>query len=428
MGNDNPCADRLGYCLGYSVAENAYPSMSKMIFILASAEEPVPQAEHLIARMAADGCAPEDTQRLCFKSFSKALRALLTEPILSRLRAATADFLFHYKWSVQYPHHFGNYSLARSAENLNALLDPIFEAYNRDVGDYVENRLGTVLKSAGAGKRFSGLTDRGVVSVQAVGGQATTVEAATASYFDVTVPPDPTKLLGDVGTKGRELIAALSDQQRTVVEVRRGVKASFTPWTLPTGAGMELDITLETGEGDAPPTQIGASDPNEHALDRVAKHTVDTKIRVAPLRLFEVSTFSQEVYHPQLPGTVPVIGHVWDYAFGGVPGLNGLFKWRRKPIPMAHRSMMLVNATVVPTAMDLGLGVRFRSDRNQERHRLITPGHQWRDWHLSMHRCLITSPSADDMNSCIDQQAKKLAKDAAGSEPEQKAFTELASN
>src|SRR5580658_10149996 len=55
---------------------------------------------------------------------------------LGVVRAAIADFLFHYKLSQQYPHEFTPYYLSQSAQATNAALDPFIDAFERDLAAY----------------------------------------------------------------------------------------------------------------------------------------------------------------------------------------------------------------------------------------------------------------------------------------------------
>jgi hypothetical protein len=90
-------------------------------------------------------------------------------------------------------------------------------------------------------------------------------------------------------------------------------------------------------------------------------------VRVDSLKLFEVSTFSFDLMHPQPDGVVPVIGTVWQGVFGAVPGVGRLFTWHRPPEISANRSLIIVSALIVPTSMDLALGIRVESDRKLTR-------------------------------------------------------------
>ena len=55
------------------------------------------------------------------------------------LRAAVADFLFNYKWASQYPHSFIPYDLSQSHQELNAELNPLILAFNRDVSAFTQS-------------------------------------------------------------------------------------------------------------------------------------------------------------------------------------------------------------------------------------------------------------------------------------------------
>ncbi len=189
----------------------------------------------------------------------------------------------------------------------------------------------------------------------ALSGTQAKAEGRGVSYFDVTQPPDLATLLSNKNTQAEALsihlggipaqalsfLAGAMSVQPTIVEVSRGVRLAITPTALATGSAAELVVDLEVGEGDAKPKQVGAEGTVD-ALDRITKHTVQTKVRVEALRLFEVSTFSNHVTRPIPDKPWPVVGTAWHAFFAPIPGLNRLFLSRRKPETVSHRSLVMV--------------------------------------------------------------------------------------
>jgi hypothetical protein len=191
------------------------------------------------------------------------------------------------------------------------------------------------------------------------------------------------------------------------------MKVVITPTTLATAASAELDVQFDVGEDgtaasdDTAPSVVGSSSPNTtDTVDRVARHSVKTKVRVESAKLFEISSFSFNVQHPTPDGEVPVIGQLWDGVFGAVPVVGRLFKWHRPPDVSAHRSLAIVSALIVPTAMDLALGIRVESDRRLEKgpdghlqtHALSSMEgdpllRQVRPFHKKKMECLLSPPA-----------------------------------
>src|SRR5882672_4456102 len=302
------------------------------------------------------------------------------------LRAAFADFLFQYKWATQYPHEFVGYDLQNSATVLDSLFAPVVDALNRDIADYVRGITDVpkeVLSRRGAKTQ---LASRGILTVSSISGQQATVEGKTSSYFDITKPPtlaemvqgmnDSKSLLSTLipqltgnPAKVAAALAAISSQEKTFVQLDKGMKLVITPVTLATAASAELNIDFGGGGGDngqpadAAPQFKGVKTSPVYTVDSINQHSVQTKVRVDSLKLFEVSTFSYDLMHPQPDGVVPVVGQVWQGVFGAVPYVGRLFTWHKSPELSAHRSVIIVSALIVPTAMDLALGIRVEGDR-----------------------------------------------------------------
>jgi hypothetical protein len=393
------------------------PSIATMLLCLAASNDPrkwidavvddMDQQTKIPDALGKDGQA-SGTESPTFKNFRAYLHALAdpldassTTAITSNaaglswagakgqqwaLRAAFADFLFQYKWATQYPHEFVGYDLQNSATVLDSLFAPVVDALNRDIADYVKGITDSskeVLARRGAKTQ---LASRGILTVSSISGQQAIVEGKTSSYFDITKPPTLAEMVQGMNesqsllstlipqltgnpAKVAAALAAISSQEKTFVQLDKGMKLVITPVTLATAASAELNIDFGGGGGDngqpadaAPPFK-GAKTSPVYTVDSINQHSVQTKVRVDSLKLFEVSTFSYDLMHPQPDGVVPVVGQVWQGVFGAVPYVGRLFTWHKSPELSAHRSVIIVSALIVPTSMDLALGIRVESDR-----------------------------------------------------------------
>ncbi len=392
------------YSLGYIHAFSPdQPSIATMLLCLAASSKPQEWIERVVDDMEAPKGDPNSPKFDNFRAYLHTLAddsqgGASTSSNLaggswtastgqqSALRAAFADFLFQYKWATLYPHDFVGYDLQNSATVLDSLLAPVVDALNRDVANYVKGITDSqqgVLTRRGAKTQ---LASRGIITVSSISGQQATVEGKTVSYFDVTKPPTLAEMVQGMNDSKTTLaalfpqitgnpakvvaaLAAISGQEKTFVELDKGMKLVITPTTLPTAASAELNIDLDGGgdsgqPADGAPQLKGAKATSQtYTVDSISKHSVQTKVRVDSLKLFEVSTFSFDLMHPQPDGVVPVIGTVWQGVFGAVPGVGRLFTWHKAPDISAHRSVIIVSALIVPTSMDLALGIRVESDR-----------------------------------------------------------------
>jgi hypothetical protein len=69
--------------------------------------------------------------------------------------------------------------------------------------------------------------------------------------------------------------------------------------------------------------------------------------------LFSLSSFNNQTSISGGRAYVPLIGTVWEGAFGDIPVLGGLFSFRRPTQDVQHQSILLTNTLIVPSAMGL---------------------------------------------------------------------------
>ena len=308
------------------------------------------------------------------------------------LRAAIADFLFHYKMSQQYPHEFLPYDLSQSADTLNSALGPLIDAFNRDIiafqvfmradVQYQVERLNSGTDQRCCMKRLFGLDkpsfyNDGIVSVRTISGQPTSVNTTSQSTLNASSAPTLSQLMNGLANPGGSssgtsplasvlgtppanvalLAGALSAYQTTYAQIGRGLSLQVQPRSLSTASSAELFVTLTAAETAGGPTFTGGAQGGaSQNMSRVANHDMSTRIRVESVKLFEVSSFSAVVERsksrfPLLPPFVEI-----PYV-GTILGI---------PLPAAkeyHSSTAIISAMVVPTAADLAYGLRFAFDQ-----------------------------------------------------------------
>jgi len=114
-------------------------------------------------------------------------------PSLGLLRAAVADFLFHYKIAIQYPNDLGTYSLPHSAQELNAEFNPLVVAFNQDVGAFSRTLLDEAQNDVPNQNHFFQLwrhnksyIANGLITVRGISGVESLVDTDTQNAFDST--------------------------------------------------------------------------------------------------------------------------------------------------------------------------------------------------------------------------------------------------
>jgi hypothetical protein len=387
-------------------------------------------------------CPPWQRHRY-LENFREALiRAAGQKTNLHRLRAAFLDFFFTYKWTINYYADFVPYDLRHAAHALDNLLQPINEAFNHDIDQYVQDMLDDECLVPKTPK--TGLINQGMVQVSVLSGVQATVSGEIKNYFNITETPPLSQvaqsLLGGTGGGGggggnsgggsgsggsggggggkaaasgggsggsgaaaagamdtsslQGLISnnpyvlggmALADilaPPKVHAQLAKGVSLTVTPTALDTASSAELNVALEINEPDGGLQTVNSNAVTQDLLDRVASHTVTTTVRVQSLKLFDLSTLAMEITHPQTPTCLPTTDTdpwktlsyfaavpysvpcaVWRSVFGSMPGASRIFEWPRKPVTVDNRSIAIIRAVVVPTAMDLGEALDYVSDR-----------------------------------------------------------------
>ena len=471
------CIKKDRYCLGYFTALE-YPdvnstdtgqyvagaSLGRLLLFLAAATDAEAKdlAPHIVDRMQAelgkpcpsDSCAPCGSEKcphagkpgIYFSRVAEELNRITLPGNLSALRAAFLDFFFNYKWTLNYPNDFVPYDLRRSAHVLDDLLQPIINAFNADIDEYVQDNLddpGLICKTEKAG-----LISQGRVQVAALSGTQAFISGQVSNYFNITQTPSLSEVAqgllaasssgggsgsgngsaggggasasgaggatqgsgtagasggkGGGGTSsggsassalqglistnpyvvGGEALAAILAPPKVTAELTKGVTLTVTPTSLDTASSAELTVNLLVNEPDGGPQSVNSTATKQDLLDRVASHQVTDVVRVQSLKLFDLSTLSMEITHPQTPTCVPLAEDqpgrtfsyiaavpfsvpcaVWRSVFGSIPVAGRLFEWPRAPITVDNRSVAIIRATVVPTAMDFGEALTFEDDR-----------------------------------------------------------------
>lgn len=440
------CSDQQ-YCLGYTDLFNAIqPRLTDMLMAIIAANEPICEAENaanqlenptaptpphcpgdttemkkdpppqapgktgwkknemsrkLAIGVSQTGCEVQDLQAMdltkhivlnCFREVAlQRLGATAGGPSeIGILRAAVADFLFHYKMSQQYPHEFSAYDLGRSADALNSTLRPFIDGFNQDVKAY-QRYLGAEMETEieeahnnGWFKDKPQFTNNGLVTVRTISGQESTVDTISQSYVAGSAPllSDVAKsmlglptgssagggaastgsgsgigsLNGILSTQTQLFLGALSAFQDSKVQIGRELSIDVTPRSLNGASSAEILVTMQAGE-TAPPTVYGGSQNGGSAdISRVATHNTSTRIRVDSIQIFDVSSFTAVVQKsrsrfPLLP--VPGIE---------IPFIGSIIGIPLKPSTVYHSSLALMSALIVPTAADLASGLIFRKD------------------------------------------------------------------
>lgn len=307
-------------------------------------------------------------------------------------RAAVADFLFQYKRSQQYPHEFIPYYLSQSAANLNSVLSPIIDAFNRDVvafQTYMRTDLEYEVEVADRGNDHRCCVKRlfsigkpsffndGIVSVRTISGQTAQVKGTSQSFLDASKAPSLSDLMAAVGsgaTPGSAsplaavlgatptqapvslLSGILGSYQKTYAQIGRTLQLQAVPRSLATASAAEISVYMQAADPASTPTYSGGPpSAQQQNTSEVSNHEVSTRIRIDSLKLFELSSYSAVLQRARskFPLVPPFVEIPYIGTLAGIP-LGAAKEY--------HQSTAVISAMVVPTAADIGYGLRFGDD------------------------------------------------------------------
>ncbi|MGA2851228.1 MAG: hypothetical protein ABSE46_19675 [Terracidiphilus sp.] len=342
--------------------------------------------------------------------------------IFGQARAAIADFLYHYKMSVQYPHEFTPYDLTHSAEEMNKSVRPFIDAFNRDLAAYqqISQYLLNAKTTGGGTKEWFGngkgrFNYNALVSVHTISGSEAIVDTTTESYLDTLSMPTLAGLLSSLNTALPEASSsgggsgATSTSSTTTTNGATTTTSSTTQPVVPTSKPAKAQgilSNLSLNEAQVLAGAIGAFQPNHAHIGR------QTTIDVLPESLSGASSAELQVALHSSDGANPP-SFVWS-APGGpsdpevsrfsnssistrirvdsvkmfeVASFSAELLASRKNIPIApvplvqlpyigsvfsiplhpareyHSNIAVMSAVIIPTATDLASGIRFVSDR-----------------------------------------------------------------
>ncbi|HTX77338.1 MAG TPA: hypothetical protein VMD29_14100 [Terracidiphilus sp.] len=295
-----------------------------------------------------------------------------------------ADFLFHYKLLVEYPDDSFPYLEPAAADTLDSAFNPLVIAFERDVATFqhtLQNRCANILNSKKTGIKGYGYS--GLVNVKVLGGQEGAVKTTAQNYFNATPVPSINQLFSSLAAqaaseaksplpslvtdiapaKAVEVLAALGpvlNPPAVTAHIGRELDLTVTAHTLAGAYGAELDVQVDSAENGSGNFTAGSSTKSDDLNSRVATHSVDTHVRLESMRLLELSTMGSVLARSQQPWK-PV-----DPYFE-IPGLDLIVKKPRPAKEVFTQSLVFLDATVVPTAADLGDGVPLEEDKIAKR-------------------------------------------------------------
>ena len=165
------------------------------------------------------------------------------------------------------------------------------------------------------------------------------------------------------------LLASLSKEEVKWQALSSGIQLKMTPILMRDQMQASVKVNLaiadpgemsisETDSAVTPFERLSGrtsktSDPNARPLSRISKSTIDTKVYLNTMDLFVISSFANQTSVTGRRWYVPLIGPLWEGAFGDIPVVGGWFSFKRPPQNKQHQSLILTNTLIVPSAMGM---------------------------------------------------------------------------
>lgn len=326
-----------------------------------------------------------------YKNHDKPLFACLREalsdamqPIAkARLRVAVADFLYYYKFLQLYPDDFDPRD--SSSQRLDASATPLLTAFNRDIAAYLRH-LQFDLRNCDQRRpcdKHTQYASDGIVTISTLSTIPSGVSTSTQNEFAIppsfalkdflggsvtpTAGKDQTQAQANAAKLPTFLAANLvpgvalpfnaflnMDTAPTVASLGHGLTLTVTSYSLQGGSAAELNVNL-ISQDEAPPAIIRGTTSKTDTRSRVARHNLQTMVRVNSMRLFELSAFGAELRRGG--ESIPLIP-----PFIELPVIGSFARWPVAPSRIYHRSFAVASAVVLPTAADLVSAVKPTPD------------------------------------------------------------------
>jgi hypothetical protein len=153
-------------------------------------------------------------------------------------------------------------------------------------------------------------------------------------------------LAGLSGAQALGLAAILSaDTEPAYSKVAPGIALSVRPTVLPDGGSARVTVDARFGVASTPLDQSRQDIWRSAPPAGIASDTVHTDAAVSAFDLFNISSFSVSVSHPQTPFYIPILGRL--------PVIGPAFQIPRRDRETRFESLVLVNTVILPRSIEL---------------------------------------------------------------------------
>lgn len=291
-------------------------------------------------------------------------------------RKSNLQFAKAYRDFIQNPKDFDPGQLLETADISNIQLRNLSNDFQKDIEDFfIRPTLTNIQKIVRESKGVS-FAQVGRTTISTLSGVTTTINSSSTSVFQVSpqaktldqllqrattlqesvAPFVPNVGEAEVASAGPipvsnliGLLVAFSEQQTVPVEVETGTNLTFTPGILRDANSAELNINLTVTD----PIFTSTAEEGTPKFSRIGKQEIKTSVYTRAFDFFDLSTFTNQATVDGGRVRIPVIGHLWQAIFGGIPVFGDLFSFPRGNQTVLHESLILTNSFIRPTPLSL---------------------------------------------------------------------------
>jgi hypothetical protein len=265
-------------------------------------------------------------------------------------------------------------SLVRTGATVDRVLKSVTDAFSLDMNDLLLDPLLRRIQTAGTSRRKDdGVALVGRTRIVVTSGLEAGLEPEMASFVESGRPKPfgkelldfafPASESGDATQKGAltgasKVLAGLSsgqalglaailsaDTEPAYTKVAPGIALSVRPTVLPDGGAARLTVDARFGVASTPLDQDRSDIWRAAPPAGISSHHIHTDAVVSAFDLFDISSFSVTVSHPQTPFYIPILGRL--------PILGPAFQIPRRNKETLFESIVLVNTVILPRSVEL---------------------------------------------------------------------------
>lgn len=265
-------------------------------------------------------------------------------------------------------------SLVRTGATVDRVLKSVTDAFSADMNDlFLDPLLSRIQREGTSRRKGDGVALVGRTRIVVTSGLEAGLAPEMASFVESGRPKPFGKELLDLAFPASEsgattqkdqlagagrvlsnlssaqalgLAAILSaDTEPAYTKVAPGIALSIRPTVLPDGGAARVTVDARFGVASTPLDQDRSDLWRAAPPAGIASHNIHTDAAVSAFDLFDISSFSITVSHPQTPFYIPILGRL--------PILGPAFQIPRRNKETLFESIVLINTVILPRSVEL---------------------------------------------------------------------------